>query len=297
VRQSLRFALPENQRQAVRLRLCGPGSRMPAFTQIVGDELDLKVDADERAASYDYRQPASPGGELADAIGERKLMGELALEPLAISRRQRMKTMRRWLWTGAAAAMAMIALDAIRFQSRVTQMRTQAAALQSQSEGLKALKATADRLLLATAAMNTLENTIRREAGSQVWMGAVLQELSRLTPPTIRLTNVSFKPGTGELTGVLTGYAMDAATPEGSATRTLESYMKELTASPLLDRLVLSNVQATITHEKSAQGFEVNFSAVASPLDAIANATSAAVPFEPAGSNVSAAASTGGDPP
>jgi hypothetical protein len=290
LRQSLRFALPENQRLNVTLKLLGPGSRTPGFTQIAADELGVPVDADERYRAFDYREPASAGSELADAIDDRKLLSELALEPQAVSRSRRLTTMKRWLWTGAAAALAMIAFDAVRFHGRLSQVREQADALQTQNQGLQALKVTADRLLATSAAMTTLENAIRKETGAQVFMGAALQEISRLTPPSIRLGSISFKPGGDVVMGTISGYAMDERAASAAGIGVLESYIAQLRQSPLLERLVLSNVQATVTHDQPAQSFDVMFAVIASPLEIVSAPDAAAVPSVDAAAEASAPA-------
>jgi hypothetical protein len=266
VRQSLRFALPDGQRQKVRLMLWGPGARTPGLANIAADELGLSVECDDRAKSYDYREPASPASELADTLVERRALTALELRPLAATRRVRQSALRRWLWTGAAAALAMLAFDAVRFQSRLRTVRHEAQTLAAQSDSAKALQATADRLMAASTAMTSLENAIRRETGAQIFMGAALKELSQLTPSAIRLTNVTFKPGHDAITGVIAGYALDETNAPGSATRTLESYMQRLSQSPLLDHLVLSNVQVTNVNDQPGQSFEVAFDAVAVPV-------------------------------
>jgi hypothetical protein len=275
LRQSLRFALPEGQREDVTLLLCGPGARTPGFTQIVTAELGVKVSADEQYQNFDYRQPTSAGSELLDALAARRAMSELALEPLAQSRSRRMRQMQRWLWTGAAAALAMIGFDAMRLHGRLAQTRKQSDALQSQTEGMQALKVTADKLLAASAAMATLENTIARESGARVCMGAVLQELSRITPSPIRLFNINFKPGSEVMLGGLSGYVVEDARNPNTAGHVLEGYMQRLGQSPLLDHVALANVQTSIVQERPAQSFDMSFDAVAAPIESLTAAPEA----------------------
>lgn len=283
LRQSLRFALPEGQRDAVTLRLLGPGSRTPGFPEIIADELGVKVEPDRAYAAFDHREPASAGSELTDAMTSRRAMTELGLAPLAVTRDRRMRQMQRWLWTGAAAAVVMIGFDYARYQSRLTDVRKDVEASNKHSEGMAALKATADKLVAASNAMGALENTIRKETGSRLCMGAVMQELSRLTPASIRLFSVSFKPGNeGQVLGRISGYVTDDAAQGGAGTRLLENYMRQLGESPLLARLSLANVQATILEQTPAQTFDISFDGIAVPVEdlaapaALAGATPAA---------------------
>lgn len=278
LRQSLRFALPENQRQGLTLRLCGPGAKTPGFQQIAADELGAKVELDQGLQAYDYREPTSPGSELMSALTAKRAGSDLELEPLNASRQRRLRHMQRWLWTGAAASLAMIGFDVVRYQGRVGDLRKQAEALQSQSEGLAALKATSEKLVAASEAMSALDNTIRKEVGARVCMGAMMQELSRVTPPSIRLYNIAFKPGSnGMVIGGLSGYALDDATDLGATSRLLESYMQQLGESPLMSRLALANVQSTVLGTEPAQSFDVSFDTVAAPVDALPAAGAAAL--------------------
>jgi len=286
LRQSLRFALPEAQRQDLTLKLTGPGGRTPGFAHIVADELSVKVDPDDASREYDYRDVTSPASELMDAL-LCKRAGELALEPAAISRVRRARHLQRWLWTGTAAAAAMIAMDVVRFESRLAGMRRQAQARQTQDEGMAALKLTADRLLATSSAMGVLEGTIRKEIGAPVRIGAVLHELSRLTPPAIRLINVSFKPGSeGTVLGGVSGYAMEDPHHPGAASQLLQEYMERLTQSPLMSRLTLANVQSTLLEQAPAQTFDMSFEAIGAPVEASMTAPSR-------GSSFAAAAGAG----
>src|SRR5690606_3906928 len=65
-------------------------------------------------------------------------------------------------------------------------------ALISRAANDDALRLTAHRLIAAMEHMQRLEGQIEQETRSRVDFRAALHELSRITPPTIRFTNVSF---------------------------------------------------------------------------------------------------------
>lgn len=269
LRQSLRFALPENQRQGLQLRLSGPGARTPGFSQIAADELGVKIEPFQSDSKYDFADARCSESELIHAIAARRALTDLALEPLQVARQRQTRHFQKCLWAGAAAALALIAFDATRMGGKVREMHKQVDALQTQSEGMAALKSTSDRLLAASTAMTKLDNLIRSETGARVCMGSILQEISRVTPPAIRLYSMQFKPGSDVIIGSLSGYAMDDAADPGASSELLDTYIQRLGDSPLLLKLSLANVQSTTLETASAQSFDVTFDAVAVPADGL----------------------------
>lgn len=279
LRQSLRFALPEELRQSVKLSISGPGSAIPGLASIMTEELRVPVSADELYKAYDYQRADSEGSELLDAIASRKLLGQLGLQPQHIARSRQATRMRRWLWTGAAAAMVLIAADAVRCYALVNDARLKATAAASRSANSKTLQSTGEKLFAAVGAMNKLETVISHESGARVNLRACMQELSRLTPESIRLTNITFRQVEGHTVGNVSGYAL-AGPSNGKAE--IEPFIGRLQGSPLFEKVVLANVQMQNSGEVAGQRFEANFTAVAAPrgphAQSIAIASGAAKP-------------------
>ncbi|MDY7107209.1 MAG: hypothetical protein SYC29_01095 [Planctomycetota bacterium] len=265
LRQSLRFGLNEEDRAELAIGVSGPGLSVPGLIEMIGEELN--VVASRETAPREGGEAAAPSAadELDDALADRRFLDQLNLLPREVARRRDAGRLRRWLWTGAAAALAVIAVDGWRYHARVNDARGEADALASQICDQEALQSTADRLRTTLGAMNELEGTIAGEIGAGVDYRALLQELSRITPRTIRFTSVSFHRLSPHTMGTLTGYAFRG---EGEGKKTeLQPFVQRLRESPLFEDIVLGNVTMGSIGTLQGQRFEATFTAVAVPAD------------------------------
>jgi Tfp pilus assembly protein PilN len=203
---------------------------------------------------------------MADAVAHRKTLSVLGLLPQRVERERQTSRLTRWLWTGAATALLLIGADAALFQSRLKFARQEAQAAQARTDDVKALQASGERLFAAISAMNGLESAIQRETSGSINLRACLQELSRLTPESVRLTGISFHHADGRTNGHIAGYAL-ATQASGSRTQ-LEPFIEQLRHSPLFEKVVLTNVQAGVLGEMPGQRFEANFTGVSTPRHA-----------------------------
>ena len=263
LRQSLRFALPQEERASIAITITGPGCGIPGLAELIAEELRLDVAALPQYAGYDYRVPASPGSELIEAVGDVGFLLRLNLQPRDPALRRRVGRLRRWLWTGATAALAVVGADGISFQARLGDARMEAASLDTATAGVGALQETQARLLAAIAAMDALEGTITAEVGARVSLRAILQEFSRLTPETVRLTSIRFQRNDGGMIGDVSGHAGEADPATGQTE--LEPFNEALKSSPLLDDVRLTSVQLDSSGPTKGQRFQLNVLAVAAP--------------------------------
>jgi Tfp pilus assembly PilM family ATPase len=263
LRQSLRFGLPESKRQSVNLRLMGPGSTIPGFGAIIAEEIQAVVTPDDSYSKFDPAKPDSLGSELRDAARSRRIFPYLLLQPQMIARALQNTRIRRWLWVGAAAALGLVALDAFRFHEKVQFARAEADRIEASAAESKSLQEAAAKLVERFDAIEGLENTIAAETAAQIDLQACLQEIGLLTPPSVRLTSVSFSQVEEKVVGAITGYAFDDRTP--SARPPLESYINELRRSPLFQDVLLANVQMSTLEDQPGKRFEASFTGVRSP--------------------------------
>jgi hypothetical protein len=145
----------------------------------------------------------------------------------------------------------------------VIDARRAADALTAQIGDQQALQATADRLRTALGAMGELEGTIDAEVGALADYHALLQELSRITPRTIRFTTISFHRLSPQTMGTVSGYAFQGE-DEGKKTD-LQPFVQRLRESPLFEDIVLGNVAMGSIGTLNGQRFEATFTAVAVP--------------------------------
>lgn len=281
LRQSLRFGLPEEERQSVTVQFTGPGSSIPGFAELVSKELGLKIDIDPKYAEFDGVQVGAAGSELVDAVADVSLLSKLNLQPRAIARRVEAKRFRRFLWTGAAAALAWVATDAFQSQSRVADLRRETESLTARAEELQSMQVAGKKLMEAIDAMKLLDTTIASEMGSTVNFRAALFEISKIVPTSVRLTDIKFTSTDGRTVGSIAGYAYQ---DESAGRKTqLESFISQLRTSPLFDDVSLHNVQMSDTKIAAAQTFEVSLICVTgpgkdSPLTTVAAATEVSRP-------------------
>jgi hypothetical protein len=263
LRQSLRFGMPEEQRQSIRMLLSGPGSTVPNFGKIVSRELQVGVDVDARYAKYTWHEPGSTGSELVDAQQDRAPLLQLGLAPQVMTRARQAARLRRWLWTGAAAAIGVVAMDAARFHGKLVEVQNQANSIAANATSIKSLQNTADKLLAGIGAMNALEASISSETAANVDVRACLQEFSRITPESIRLTTIALHQQDGRTVGSVHGYAF--ANPEVKGKAQLEPFINALRKSPLFETVVLTQVQVGTLGDQTGQRFEATFSTVPAP--------------------------------
>lgn len=268
LRQSLRFGLPDGDRKAIEITVTGPGSTIPGLIELMGWELQLKFNVDARYADYDYRAPAGPGSELRDAAEDPRLLGYLNLQPQATAQVRQMSRLRKWLWAGAAATLALIAGDALRLQMRLGLVREQADTLKTTVVELTSLGQTKARVEKSVVAMHAVEKLIAEEVGARADMRAILQELSRLAPESVKLNTVRFAQEGRSITAKLYGRALQAN--DGSGKTDVEPFIDALKGSPLFRNPTLRNVERVVFPDGLGERFEASFDAILAPESGVA---------------------------
>jgi len=263
LRQSLRFGVPETVRGSMKLVVTGPGSAVPGFASLLGRELSLPVSLDSRYATYEHDSPASDGCEGNLAVANRRYLAELNLQPPEVTQQRSVARIRRWLWTGVAAALVIVGLNAVWIQVRLGEMRGQETAMASETAGLKALHQTQTRLATAVQAMAVLQGTIAKQVGVHINFRAVLHELSKLTPQSIQLSSLSFKRSGDQINGTVSGYA--EVGQEDTRQTELNAFIEALKRSPLIANVELLNVRLASVGQTTGERFESSFEVIAMP--------------------------------
>ncbi|NNF43336.1 MAG: hypothetical protein HKN62_09860 [Phycisphaerales bacterium] len=278
LRQSLRFGLSEGDRSNLSIRVTGPGASIPGLTDLIGKELGVETRADDGYSSTtSWTTPGATEGELRDALKDPKVLQQLNLLPKELNQHRRFGRLRRWLWTGAAAALAMIALDGVRQHARLRTARDQAAVYASQIADLEALEQNVARLRSVMEATNALDATIREEVGLRVDLAACLKELSLTTPQQIRLLSMNFARDGSRTGGIVRGFAYLGDEGRGTG---LDTFIEQLRDSPLFTSVELGNVTMGAMHERKGERFEATFTIVgmARGLERTADATEETTP-------------------
>lgn len=286
LRQSLRFGVGEELRRGLSITCMGPGSAVPNLARLVGDELGATItttlqpagEHDEAACAI-RDKPGAIGSEMSDATQDRALLDELNVQPAERAKVQHVNHLKRWLISGAAAALLVVAFDAIRIGVNVSSAQRHAAALASRSASDDALRMTQNRLEAAISAMRLVEQAIDYEVGRTVDTHAVMHELAALTPDSIRFTSINFsaqsqpsRSRSGEavagtdglqMTGRLTGFARRSTTQNTN----LRSFIDQLRDSALFDAVVLGDVHAGVMDGAEGERFETTLVCVSMPAE------------------------------
>jgi Tfp pilus assembly protein PilN len=264
VSPSARSAAPKSD---LRIICMGPGSAIPGFAQLLSEELGVPVEADARYVGYRYDEPGADGSSLADAAADSRLASRVNLQPIQLAHDRRMKRIRRWLWTGAAAAILVLAVDALRYAGRVDQARKQANALVSRAGDMETLRATGERLFTAVTAMNQLETAIEQELSRRADFHAVMQELSRIVPEPVALTRVSIRREEDRLLATINGFAFYLDSHQ--QTTSLAPFIARLRESPLIEWAALGNVSTGTLGQSGGERFDATLTLAIVPASGV----------------------------
>lgn len=251
LRQSLRFGLSEEDRADLSIWVTGTGSSLKNLATLIGTELGI-----ESAGDTTYPDP-EPTRERQDAIADRSFLTRLNLMPRPLALRRRTARLRRWMVTGAVAAMVLIGVEGVRYHKQVQSAQDEADVYAAQIKDLQSLEGTSAKLKVVMAAKAQLQRSIHENIGVVNNYRACMQELSLITPATIRFTRIGFQDTPDETAGTLTGFAFPSRT-NGDRTD-LEPFIEALRASPLFAGVKLGNVQMDASGRGEGQRFTASF--------------------------------------
>ena len=275
IRQSLRFGLSDDEKKPIEIAVSGPGSAIHGLTELIAGELKLTFTADPGNAGFDFTSPAAAGSEFLEALDDCRFLDQLNLQPRDAAARRQAGRLRRWLWTGASVAMVVIAFDSVQIGFRLAAARERAVTIEAAAVEAAAVQATHDKIVAAIGAMRTLEKTIATELGTRIDLGAILHELSRLTPGSIKLNSLRLTREKERFTALLFGRAIQIDQKTGQTE--VERFIAALKASPLFQDASLRNVERRFFVEGSGERFEASFEAVAAPDPDVSGVTVASV--------------------
>lgn len=263
LRQSLRFGVGEKQRDQVTIVLSGPGVRVPNLAETLSKEIGQPVTTDDSWNEFDFTEAVCPRGEMSLAVARGRTIAQLNLEPNSMAQARRTKRVQQWLWTGAAAALAIIAVDYLQYDARLNEAEEQAARLSISAGDIEALKATSTKLKSTVDALAKLESHITRETGNSTSFRAIMNELTHWTPQSVRLTSINFQLVESRMVGQVNGYVFNSKVTSEEAV--LERYIDDLRESPLFQTVSLGNVQIGSMSGQDGRRFEAEVVAESAP--------------------------------
>ncbi|HWB19883.1 MAG TPA: PilN domain-containing protein, partial [Phycisphaerales bacterium] len=144
--------------------------------------------------------------------------------------------------------------------AELTETRHQADTIALHAAGREQLQITADKLLAAINDASRLQSRMQSEIGPQADYRALLQEVSRLAPDSVRMTQITIQNMPEGTEGRMTGYVM--LDGDQSLHSNLEQFIDALRNCPLFDRVTLGNVQASQIADRFGQNFQITFAAL-----------------------------------
>ena len=255
LRQSIRFGLSENEREQLTVCITGLGAKILGLGDLIEQELTVQTVVDPAYDKWEFSNPGSDSVLIESALQSTSVFEQINLQPRQLVMQRKIGRIRRYLWTGAAAALVLIGVDAMRFQFRLNDARNQAAVYATQLDDLKALQATGQKLQDALAAMAKLETTIGSHVGRRADFHACLHELSRIIPQGIRFDKLTFIPNDNGTMGTLSGYSLENS--KDTAQAELEKCIALLRSSPLFSEVILNSVKRDKVEGMQGQRFSL----------------------------------------
>jgi len=265
IRQSIRFGVNEADRQGLKLHVTGPGSALPGLPEVLAQELGLELTGDGPCKTTgQWLNPSSTEGEVTDAMRHQRVLDRLNIMPRHAAVARRRGRMRRWAMTGTVAAALVIAADAVRHQTQLSDARERAEQVSQQIGDIEQLAATEERLRTVVDAEATLTGVIETATGLRVNYAACMNELGRITPPSVRFESMQFNRRERHMLGTVSGCAVADEESGGNA---LEAFIDALRSSPLFEEINLTNVRSGALGMLRGQRFEATFRVVGVPRD------------------------------
>jgi Tfp pilus assembly PilM family ATPase/Tfp pilus assembly protein PilN len=265
LRQSLRFGLPAQQRDTVSVVLTGLGATLPGLAELLQEELDVPVQRDtDWPTQIQHQQPGAVGSGLDFIMQQPAVLTRLNLLPRHVTEKRRTQRTLRLLWTGAAAALLFVAVDAGRLHMQVSEAGARAEQFEDQAKNLEQIAATSDRLRTAIGAINKLNNSVNQEMGICADLPACMHELSRITPASVRFLSIDFDDADDAMRLELSGFAFDDS-QDADRSEQLEQLIAQLRASPLFTDVNLGAVQVGTLGNRVGQRFTVRAQTVGIP--------------------------------
>ncbi len=267
LKQTLRFGIPEGERDAIRAAFTGPGGALPRLAEVVCQMAGLNPGQIDSVSA----DGTADGAGLA-----RALTGcDLNLLPPEVAEERRLARVRRGMWAGIGSAAALIAMYA----------GSAALTLSSESrrvQGLAASRAAQEkeRLLFersqaAVAAAAELDQRIAARLGEGAPIAHALAAIAEHTAAGMSLTAVDFASNeNGGVRCTLVGQTPSAGTAD--VADTLTAYAGGLAAVPIFANVKLGGTQRQRQGNAEVQRFELALDVVGLP----AAATVAAIPTE-----------------
>ncbi len=260
LKQTLRFGVPEAEREFVRVVFAGPGGAVPRLAEVVCQLSGLGAEQLEAVGGSEAETGGANGTSLA-----RTMAGcEVNLLPPDVAEERRLSRMRRVMWAGIGSAAALIMMYAGSAALTLRSETQRAQGLVASRAGQEKERQIFERSVAAHAATAELRARISARIGESQPISHALAALAEHTGEGMSLTSVDFSSGDdGRMKCVLVGQTASAGAAEVAAT--LTDYAHRLAGVPIFRNVKLGGTQRQRSGQNDVQRFEVSLELVGLP--------------------------------
>jgi hypothetical protein len=259
LKQSIRFGVRDTDRTRVRLRVIGPGALIARLPEAIATQAGLDLEEQDRPAPSVVQE-----GDIEAWI--RRPLPELVLWSKQIRIAHRERRLRAGILTGAAAALALLGIDAWFATSEVQQVEHRIGLLQTRLQAATVNGAIAKRTVEVSRLNESVKQTVLRWGQPSIPAGLLLAELSAATPPTVRFSEVHLSAPSGVPNAVSTLRLRGVASSrddlgqfrgDGDSTAQMQMLTSAIRAIPIVRSAALRSVQRLPGSAEDRQEFEL----------------------------------------
>lgn len=251
VRQTLRFGLDEGARTHARLRVEGPGSRIPGLAEMISEETGLPLDGvGETGAAFDA--PGHPDGDLMTAV--RSTPRDVNLVPGDVARCQRERRMKWTLAAGVAIAFGAIGIDASMTEMAFRGTRDELRRVSASAETAKSLLELRTDVEQEKGALGAVLASAKTAVGDRVAWSALLREIAAASPSDIKIQELTASRDGAGATLTMRAYLVskDRTTPDPEGVR---AFLETLGGSALCESVAMGETQRSMLEHRGALQF------------------------------------------
>lgn len=258
LKQSLRFGLEEQERKQAVLIGIGPGAVIPRLLSVIAEQSDLRLEQ-PGAGSADGAK--APSCTIPAFLGLRKL--NIDLLPRSLRAELTTTRVKRGLWAGIAAAGVLVAGGAVLARSELSRQREEAGRIKARLEAARPVLELGAEVTAAQGGVAAAKQRMASRLNQTAEWDAALAMLSRLTPKSIKLTDVQFTLAQGKPVCRIVGHTSLAGA--GDANGSLKEYLDALSRVPIVRSCRLGATQRVESDGAARLGFEATLSLVEMP--------------------------------
>jgi len=269
IKQTLRYAIGDQELLRANIVLAGSGATTPNLAQSLSFLLDLPIGVATEPPASGFGAP--PDSD-ADLFWRCRTSG-ISILPMAERQVINVRSGGRVVLAGAAAVAAVIAADAVVTLGQIRAVNQELATIQPD---LSRVRQDLEQRRMATEladAVNTQAAAVARAVGERVEWRTLISELARATTPEIRLTEIAAEQSDSgamlSLRGIVTASGQAPATAAGEpgageperealSNSALTDFVKRLAASPAFEGVDIAGVRKGELAHSQVEIFSVN---------------------------------------